>query len=366
MDLDWLDKPLAGEPAREWIMALLIAGAALLFLAAARWVILHRVGRIAAKTETEVDDFLVEVTRRTRWLLIVFPILSMSVVSLDLPRFRANLKTAAILAFLLQLAIWALVGINFWVESYRRRRLASDAASATMIAAFSFVGKVVLWTVILLLALDNLGVDVTALIAGLGVGGVAVALALQNILGDLFASLSIVLDKPFVIGDTIQVDTFVGTVETIGLKTTHLRSVSGEQLVFSNGDLLRSRIRNHKRMAERRVVLSFGVAHGTPPDQLARVPEILRGLVEAQDLLRFERAHFTGMTESALLFEMVYFVLSSDYKAHMDRQQAILLGLLRRLEADGIELASPARTTLVLERGPEPGPAPERGSGART
>jgi small-conductance mechanosensitive channel len=347
MNLDWLDDQLLGEPVRDWLMALAIAAGTLLILALVKRISVHRLAALAARTETEVDDFLVEVTRRTRWLLVLLPVLYLATLSLDVPRVRMILRTAAILAFLLQLALWSLVAINFWVDSARRKRLEADAASATMIGAFSFLGKVVLWTVIVLVALDNLGVNVTALIAGLGIGGVAVALALQNILGDLLASLSIVLDKPFVIGDSIQVDTFTGTVESIGLKTTHLRSVSGEQIVVSNGDLLRSRIRNFKRMGERRVVITFGVAPATPPDKLAKVPEIVRALIDRREQVRFDRAHLMRLGKASLDFEAVYFVLSSDYLLHMDLQQEILLCLLRRLAEEGIELAVPARTLFV-------------------
>ena len=356
MNLDWLDNQLLGEPARDWLMALAIAAGTLLVLALIKRLSVNRLASLATRTETEVDDFLVEVMRRTRWLLVLLPVLYMATLSLDVPNVRTVLRTAAILAFLLQLALWSLVAINFWVESARRKRLEADAASATMIGAFSFLGKVVLWTVIVLVALDNLGVNVTALIAGLGVGGVAVALALQNILGDLLASLSIVLDKPFVIGDTIQVDAFTGTVESIGLKTTHLRSVSGEQIVVSNGDLLRSRIRNFKRMGERRAVIAFGVAPATPPDRLAKVPQIVRGLIDQREMVRFDRAHLLRLGESSLDFEAVYFVLSSDYVLHMDLQQEVLFGLLRRLAEEGIELASPAKT-VILERAPVNPPA---------
>lgn len=347
MNLDWLDDQLLGEPVRDWLMALAIAAAVLLVLALVKQIVLSRVGRVAARTETRVDDFFVEMVRRTRWLLLLFPVLAVAAVSLDVPRLQGYLKTAAVLAFLLQLALWTLVAINFWMEHKRRDEAhAGDIASVTMIRAFGFMGKVVLWTVILLLALDNLGVDVTTLIAGLGVGGVAVALALQNILGDLFASLSIVLDKPFLIGDTIQVDNFTGTVESIGIKTTHLRSVTGEQLVFSNGDLVKSRIRNHKRMGERRVAHTFDVVYQTPPAKLARIPEIVRRLVDEREQLRFDHAHLVGLGESGIRFEAVWFVLSADNALHLDLQQEVLLELLRRFEAEGIELAYPTRTLI--------------------
>ena len=353
MNLAWLDDQLLGEPVRDWLTALGIALAALLVLALIKRIVVSRVSRITVRTETDWDDFAVEVVRRTRWLLVLFPVLAVATVSLEPPRVRDGLTTVAILAFLVQLALWTLVAINFWVASYKKKRLEADAASTTMITAFGFVGKIVLWTLILLLALDNLGVDITALIAGLGVGGIAVALALQNILGDLLASLSIILDKPFVIGDTIQVDDVMGTVETIGVKTTHVRSVSGEQVIFSNGDLLRSRIRNLKRMAERRVVVRFGVVYRTPVEKLARVPELVRRLVEAREQLRFDHAHLIRLGDSSLDFEVVYFVLSSDAQLHLDLQQKILLELLRRLEEEGVEIAYPTRT-VFLEGQPSP------------
>jgi small-conductance mechanosensitive channel len=346
MDLGWLDDQLLGEPVRDWMMALAIAMAALLFLALIKRIVVSRVSRIAARTETLVDDTLVEMVRRTRWRLMFFPVLALASLSLDLPRLQPYLRTAGMLALLLQLALWILVAINFWVESHQKRRAEADAASVTMIRAFGFMGKVVLWSVVVLVALDNLGIDVTALVAGLGIGGVAVALALQNILGDLLASLSIVLDKPFVIGDTIQIDTFTGTVESIGVKTTHLRSVTGEQLVFSNGDLVRSRIRNFKRMGERRVVQLFDVVYRTPPATVARIPEIVRRLIDAREQLRFDHAALIALGESGIRFEAVWFVLSSDNAVHLELQQAVLLELLRRFEAEGIELAHPTRTLI--------------------
>jgi small-conductance mechanosensitive channel len=347
MNLAWLDRSFLGEPVRDWMMAAVIAVVVLALLALVKRLIVHRLGRIAPRTETRVDDFVVAMVRRTRWLLLLFPVLYLSMLGLHLPKVQAVLRTVAILALLFQIAIWALVAIDFWVASTRERRMAEDAASVTMLAVFGFIAKMILGVVLFLLVLENLGVNVTALVAGLGVGGIAVALALQNVLGDLLASLSIVLDKPFVLGDTIQVDEMVGTVESIGLKTTHLRSVSGEQLVLSNGDLLRSRIRNHKRMGDRRVALAFGVTYQTPPEQLERIPEMIREAVEAQDQTRFDRAHLRGLGDSSLDFEAVYFVVSPDYRIHMDRQQAILLTLLRRFEREGIALAYPTRTVLL-------------------
>jgi small-conductance mechanosensitive channel len=228
-----------------------------------------------------------------------------------------------------------------------KRRKEEDAGSATTLAALGFVAKLVLWSVVLLLALDNLGVNITGLIAGLGIGGIAVALALQNVLGDLFASLSIVLDKPFVIGDFIIVDEFLGTVEHIGLKTTRVRSLSGEQLVFSNADLLGSRIRNFKRMYERRVAFTVGVTYQTPAEKLPRISAILREVIEAQRDVRFDRAHFKEYGDFALIYEVVYYVTSPDYNKYMDIQQAVNFDIYGRFQQEGLDFAYPTQTLFV-------------------
>jgi small-conductance mechanosensitive channel len=287
----------------------------------------------------------------------VLPAVFLGAMALTLsPHVYGVLRTFAILAALLQVALWATVGIETWVSRERRRRLAQDAAAATLVGALNFILRLVLWVFIVLLALDNLGVNVTALVAGLGVGGIAVALALQNVLGDILASLSIAADKPFVLGDTIQVDSFVGTVEDVGWKTTRLRSLSGEQLIFANSDLLKSRIRNHARMADRRVVLAFGVDYKTTADQLEKIPRLLRAIVEAQPAARFDRAHFKGFGQSSLDLEAVFFLTDPDYKLFMDAQQSILLALMRALEREGIRLAQPDRTLWIAALSEPPAP----------
>lgn len=345
----WLEANWAGHPLREWAVALGLALLVLLAVALLKRLIAGRLARLAARTETGFDDFLVGVIKRTRWLLIALPAIYVGSLALALsPKSQGVLRSVAILAVLMQLALWGLVAIDFWGARYQRRRLGVDAASVTMIAAVSFLGKVVLWSLVFVLALDNLGVDVTALLTGLGVGGIAVALAVQNILGDLLASLSIVIDKPFVIGDSIAVGDFTGTVEKIGLKTTHLRSVSGEQVIFPNGDLLQSRIRNWTRLAERRVVLTFSLDHATPADTLSRVPDTLRSFIEGQEQVRFDRAHFKGIGATGMDFEAIYWILTPDYKLFMDRQQAVGLNLVRWLDEQGLHLAS--TRPVVLER----------------
>ena len=346
--MEWLGSEILGNPVREWLVAAAFAAGAFLILLLIQGLIVKRLGALAERTETAVDDFFVEIVRRTRRFLLLVVVVWLGSLTLShTGRLEGVLRTAAVLAVLLQITLWALVSINFWVERTRRRRLASDAASVTLIGAAGLAGKVLVWSVLLLVALDNVGVDVTALVAGLGIGGIAVGLALQNILGDLLASVSIVLDKPFVVGETIQVDDFVGKVESIGIKTTHVRSLSGEQIVFPNGALLQSRIRNHARMGDRRVVLTFSVGYDTPAEKVEAIPEMVRGLIEPLEQIRFDRAHFIRFGPAGLDFEVVWLVLSSDHRLHMDRQQQILTTLMRRLHEQGIELAAAVRPVVV-------------------
>ena len=231
------------------------------------------------------------------------------------------------------------------------QRAAEDVGARTTIQAVGYAGRFVLWSLLFVTGLDHFGIQVTALVTGLGVGGIAVALAVQNILGDLFAALAIVLDKPFVVGDFIIVDNVLGTVEHVGLKTTRLRSLSGEQIIMSNNDLLKSRIRNFKRMEQRRIVFSIDVTYDTSPEKVMRIPGMIREVIEAQERTRFDRSHFLTFAESSLRIETVYFVLSSAFNDYADTQHAINVELLRRFNADGIEFAFPTRTLYHMGQG---------------
>lgn len=355
--IPWLEAELAGNSILRWTIA---AGVALLVFVATKVVlgfVARRIERSASRSAAQWDDVLAKILRATRWLFLLIVALYVGTLLLTLPEHvRGICESVVIVALVLQAALWGNVLLTFTIERSMRQRMEADPAAATTISAMSFVGKLVLWSLVVLLVLSNLGVDITALIAGLGVGGIAVALAAQNILGDLFASLSIVLDKPFVLGDFIIVGDMMGTVEHIGLKTTRLRSLSGEQLVFSNTDLLSSRVRNFKRMYERRAVFSVGVTYQTPRDKLAAIPGMLRQIVESQEHVRFDRAHFKEMGPFSLNFETVYYVLVPHYHVYMDVQQAINLAIFERFAAEGIQFAYPTQT-LFLEQGGTWGPS---------
>ncbi|MEK7382104.1 MAG: mechanosensitive ion channel family protein, partial [Elusimicrobiota bacterium] len=224
-----------------------------------------------------------------------------------------------------------------------------DSAHLETAATATFGAKVLLWAGAFLFVMGNLGFNVSSMLAGLGIGGIAVALAAQAVLGDLFSAMAIYLDKPFMVGDAIKVGDAIGTVEHIGIKTTRVRALSGEMLVFPNSTLTSTRIQNFKHLDERRVVLSFAVPLATPVETLKRIPEQVRAVVTKTPTTRFDRSHLAVFRESGLEFESVFYVTSSDYGVYMDRRQAVLLGVLDALRADAIPLAQPVRT-LVIER----------------
>ncbi len=345
MDLDYT---FYNNTLRLWLISAGVTVVAWMALAALRRILIRQITRFSQKTANQIDDLLAAVLGGTRtWFLLGLGLFAGSTVLTLAPEVDANLRTVVVVVTLAQAGVWGSVAARFLLKNYQKERLEDDPGAATMIGALGFLVRIVLWAVVLLLALDNLGVDITALVAGLGVGGVAVALAVQSILGDLFASLAIVLDKPFVLGDFIVVGDLMGTVEHIGLKTTRLRSLGGEQLIFSNADLLSSRVRNYKRMFERRVVFTLGVTYQTPREKLILIPTIIREAFEAQEKTRFDRSHLSGYGASSIDFETAWFVLAPEYGVYMDVQQAAYLQIHRRFEEEGIEFAYPTQTIFV-------------------
>lgn len=347
---DVLDRALLGSTVERWLLLLAAVVLSFLVLGLLRRLVAWWLKRFREHANTTWEAVLVDVLEKTRGYFLFALAL---VVAAYLVGWNERGKTAVLgiltLAALLQSGRWGNSLITLWSHRYRERKLAHDAGSVTTIAALAFLARIVLWSVILLMVLDNVGVNVTTLVAGLGIGGIAVGLALQNVLGDLFASLSIVLDRPFVIGNMLAVDDVVGSVENVGLKSTRLRSLSGEQVIFSNAKLLDSRIRNYGRMLERRVVFELGIEYDTPAAQIETIPGVVRDIIEAREQVRFDRGHFKAHGDSALRFEFVYYVLSPDYNLYMDIHQAISFAIHRAFEEREIHFAFPTQT-LYLRR----------------
>lgn len=335
-----------GNPISAWLAAAVATVAVWLILPAAKGFAVRRLSRSAeAEGPDSWQSSVLQITQRTGFLFLLVVGVYAGTTVLTLPTVvETVLGWGFVIVAFTQAALWLdrLVSV---ITEWRVRQTDAAAASArNAISLIRFVGRVAVWSVAILLMLSNLGIDVTALVAGLGIGGIAVALAAQNILGDLFASLAIILDKPFEVGDFIIVGDKMGTVERIGIKTTRIRSLTGEQLVMANADLLGSRVHNYKRMNERRVVFSIGVTYETPAETVALLPELLREIIEAREPVRFDRAHFKSYGDFALIFEIVYWVLDPDYNLFMDIQQTINLEILKRFEALGVGFAYPTQT----------------------
>lgn len=310
-------------------------------------VLKRRLKSLSEKTSTVYDDLIAAGLESTKNFTLFVAALWGGAQFLDLGKIGNYLDFALLIAVTLQVAFWANRMVSAYIIFYTDAKKQDNPGAVSAIQGMSFIARLIIWAIALLLVVDNLGYDVTALVAGLGITGIAVALALQNILGDLFASLSIVLDKPFVIGDFIIVGDLLGVVERIGLKTTRVRSLSGEQLIFSNSDLLSSRVRNFKQMQERRIAFSIGVIYQTTPDQLEAIPPKIKEIVEGVENARFDRAHFKGFGDSSYDFEIVYYVLLADYLVYMDIQQNINLAICRWFAEEGIEFAYPTRTLHI-------------------
>ncbi len=338
-----------GNKLTYWIIGIVVAISLLIILRILKGLLVHHFNILAQKTDTDIDDLIVDLLNKTNFLLLFILSLYVGSYFLALPENIDKIKTGmAFVVILFQIAIWGSGIINYLVKkTFVTKDTFQTTLTQTQTSAISFFGKFVLWSALFIIALQNLGINVTSLIAGVGIGGIAIALALQNILGDLFASVSIMLDKPFIVGDFIIVDEHAGNVENIGLKTTRVRSLSGEQLVFSNNDLLSSRIKNYKQMQERRILFTIGVTYDTPSEKLESIPIIIKEIIDKLEKTRFDRAHFKEFGDFSLNFEIVYYMLVPTYIDYVDAQQAINLELYRRFEKEEIEFAYPTQTILL-------------------
>jgi len=302
----------------------------------------NRIAHYSEQRHLRVTTLLVEILRSTSQpLLLIFSLL-IALRFVELPAsWSVAIAHGWFLAFILQLALWIDCGIRLWLQSLLRDPLHVRNPVTTVILGILL--RVVVWVMMMLAILSNMGINITALVASLGVGGIAIALAIQTVLSDVFASLAIGFDKPFEHGDFIVFADVAGSIEHIGLKTTRLRSLSGEQIVCSNTILLQQTIHNYKRMQQRRIVFKFGINYGTPAEKVRQIGGMVKEIIQAVPDTRFDRAHFLSFDESQLTFEVVYFVLSADYNKYMDIQQEINLQLMAQLEQKQIRFAFPMR-----------------------
>ncbi len=343
---DTLEKIVLGNRILDYLFALGYIIVGLVAVWVMRKIILVRLKKWAEKTATTLDDFIIRNFQRTILPLLYFAVFYFSLRSLTLHPTVDRIMTILAAVLLSIFGIRFLVTILEHMISHYWLKRADDQDSRAFRGLLPAI-KIVIWGVGFIFLLDNLGVEISAVLAGVGIGGIAVALAAQAILGDLFSYFSILFDRPFEVGDFIIVGDLLGSVEYIGIKTTRLRSLGGEQLVFSNTDLTNSRVKNYKRMEKRRVLFRLGVTYDTPKERVEEIPKLIANIIQETDNANFDRAHFGSYGDFSLNIEVVYYVTSGDYNLYMDVQQTINLRIMEEFQKRNIQFAFPTRTLHV-------------------
>ena len=356
-----------GNTLGDWTIALAIFLVTFTVLPVARRLIAAQRRRLVARTPLRMHpaiDLAALLAGRTNRIFLWGAALWLASRGLSFPpRLERWLTPALVLLLWMQIALWATAAVRFAIDLRRQRSTGPDTLLKSSMEVILFGAGLLIWGVAALLALDNLGVEIRPLLAGLGLGGIALALAVQTVLADLLASLSIALDRPFGLGDFLTVDDCQGTVEHIGVKSTRLRSINGEQIIISNGDLLKARLRNYGRLIERRALFVLPVHYETPVATLAAVPRAVREIIEATPEVRFDRCHLLRCTETALEFEAVFFVTRPEYQAYAEAMQSINLNILERFRTMEVSFIATAPRPVRLH--PPLAPAIEAGGQQR-
>jgi small-conductance mechanosensitive channel len=349
-----MNQVFLGNTVQSYLIALAIIVCSFIAIRILRSVVLIRLKAWSKKTETTVDDFLIKGIENSGIPMLYFAAVYMATKYLTFPAKAEKVIYAAMLFILTFYVLRILTtSLKFVIYGFLKRQEDSETKEKQARGLIIIV-NVVMWMLGIVFLLDNLGYDVTAIVAGLGIGGIAIALAAQTILGDLFSYFVIFFDRPFELGDFIVVEDKSGTVEYIGIKTTRLRTLGGEQLICSNTDLTNARVHNYKRMQQRRIVFQLGIIYQSTYDMLSRVPEIVKNIIDAEPDVNFDRGHFSSFGDFSLNFEFVYYVMSSDYTFYMNKQQAIYFEIFKVFEKEGIEFAYPTQTLFIEKTGTNP------------
>lgn len=345
MNSEFLKEAYFGNPVSAYLISAIIFLVSAAILKIFEIIIVKRIKKFAEKTKTQLDDFLVKHIEKS-----IVPILYISALYFAQKNLEKSPEAVQIIysIFIIIFAFYCIKFLssilNFMFKIYWRKKNPGEEGS---FKGFSSFINILLWTIGIIFVLDNLGFEISAVLAGLGIGGIAIALASQAVLGDLFSYFVIFFDKPFQIGDFITIENKSGTIENIGIKTTKIRSLNGEMIIISNKDLTNSIVHNFKRMERRRVVFSIGITYQTSHSALMEIPEIIEKIIREVDNTEFDRAHFKEYGDFSLNFEIVYFVLSPDYKIYMDIQQVINFLIHREFEKRKIDFAYPTQTVFL-------------------
>ena len=341
-----LAMPFLGNDVRTYATALLVLMGIYIVFRFLVYLILRKLGTIAKKTKTDIDDAVIGMLQANRWLgflIMVIIYIEMTV--------KMTVAARGMMSSLLNIVavVLAIRLINYWVSYFTGKAIKKrkQAAEQFSVQVLSNMIKVFIWAIGILFLISSFGYNISSLVAGLGIGGIAVALAVQNILGDLISSISIYFDKPFQVGDYIEVDGKSGTVKTIGIKTTRITSLHGEEIVMSNKRLTESDINNYGKMRKRRVVIPLGVTYDTKLKKMKELPGALKKIVNSVKDTSFDRAHFKEYTDSNKLFELVFYIDSKDFTIYIDRLEKINLKIQEHFEKNKIEFAYPSQTIYI-------------------
>jgi len=337
---------------RNYLIALAVFGAAIGVIKLFKQLIIARLRKIATKTKTDFDDLVIKIVAGVGWpfyLILSLWLALQFIHPIDLIQKVLRWGVVIIVTYYAVRAIQRIIDYTTR-KVIEKRQKEEKVSDTTVIDLLGKILKASLWVIAIILILSNLGYNISTLIAGLGIGGVAIAFALQNILVDIFAAFSIYFDKPFQIGDFIIVGGDLGVVKKIGIKTTRIQTLQGEELVVSNRELTETRVHNYKKMEKRRIAFGFGVKYETPTEKLKGIPQIVRDIIAKVELADIDRVHFKKFGDFSLDFEVVYYLRSSDYNKYMDTQQEINLAIKEKFEKEGVEMAYPTQT-LYLNKG---------------
>jgi small-conductance mechanosensitive channel len=339
---------VAGNTGKDYLLAVAVFFGALIVFRVFKSIVLKGLKKVAEKTKTDFDDVLIEVFESFRVPFYLFVAFYFAIRFLKLADPVSQvIEGLFIVVIVFQIVKTLQIFINYGTNKILKLKEAEDVKDEAAIRNISFILKISLWVLAVLIVLSNWGVNITSLIAGLGIGGVALAFALQHILEDIFSSFSIFIDKPFHIGDYIVIGSDKGVVEKIGIKTTRLRTLTGQELVVPNRELTSTRVNNYKRMPKRRIFFTLGVCYETPLEKLKKINKIIEDIIEKTEGAEVDRVHFKEYADFSLNFEVVYYVTSGEYRYYMDVQQAINFGIKEAFEEEGIEFAYPTQTLFV-------------------
>lgn len=341
---------LWGNNGESYLKALIILAVLTLAFKIFQVIVLKKLSKISKETKTDIDDLLINLIKDVKPPFYFFISLYIALKFLALSGIVEKIINAAfIILITYQIILILQRAVDYAAEKIILKKSGekSEEKDKEVIRLIGKIVKISLWVIGILLVLSNLGVNVTSVVAGLGIGGIAIALAVQSILGDIFASFSIFIDKPFEVGDYIVSGKDSGIVQKIGIKTTRLKALQGEELVVPNKDLIESRIQNFKMMEKRRIVFTLGLVYGTDMEKLKRIPTIIKGIIDKINSADFDRAHFSSYGDSSLDYEIVYFVNSSEYGEYMNIQQEVNLAIYKKFGEEGIEFAYPTQTVFL-------------------